>query len=87
MLLENQPHCIVGLLVHGLMRETLMMPHNRRSMTEMPRKNPLLQVEKEKVGTKKINIVTLHSSDSDRDLSEEVPGKQKSLKVHCVNTP
>ena len=56
-------------------------------MTEMPRKNPLLQVEKEKVGTKKINIVTLHSSDSDRDLSEEVPGKQKSLKVHCVNTP
>ena len=52
-----------------------MMRHNRRFMTEMSPENPLLQVEKEKVCTRKISIVTLHSSDSDSDLSEEVSVK------------
>ena len=44
-------------------------------MTEISPENPLLQVEKEKVCTRKISIVTLHSSDSDIDLSEEVSVK------------
>ena len=57
MLLESQRHSPVGLLDQGLMRNTLMMRHNRNVITEMSPNKLLVQVGKENVCNRMINIV------------------------------